>query len=110
MHILGVAMATEALECAVLLSTGETVLFGLGLQHRTQDILDNEIADITDSRDRGDVFSPRFILGSLNGGVDKVCLSDIGMFIVSDDKSHQFNRSIVQGSWQWLSSMAYSWL
>ena len=88
-------MATEALECAVLLSTGETVLLGLGVRHRTQDVLDDEIIDLTESRDRGDVFSPRFILGRQHGGADKVCLSDIGMFIIGDNKLRDFDRSVV---------------
>lgn len=78
LHIAKVVIAPESLECAVQMTTGEIVILGLGLQPRTQDVLDDEIIDLSDVRDHGDIFIPRFIIQAQKGDPNILCLSDIG--------------------------------
>lgn len=79
-HIVKVTFAPDSLECVVQMSTGEIVVLGLGPLPRTQDILDDEILDLSDVRDHGDIYIPRFLLRGQRGSPNIVSLSDIGMF------------------------------
>ncbi|KAF8583420.1 hypothetical protein K439DRAFT_62403 [Ramaria rubella] len=83
LRIARVVVAKESLECAVQLTTGEVVMLGLGIRPRTQDELDNEIVDLSDVRDRGDIFVPRFMLQAQPGSPNTIGLSDIGFLAVA---------------------------
>jgi hypothetical protein len=78
LHIARVVIAQDSLDCAVQISSGEIVVLGLGLQPRTQDILDDEVFYLNDLRDRGDIYIPRFILQAQKGNPNILCLSDVG--------------------------------
>ncbi|KAF8515733.1 lethal giant larvae like, C-terminal-domain-containing protein [Hysterangium stoloniferum] len=82
-HITDIIFARKSLECIVQLSTGELVVFGLGIRQRTQDVLDDELVDISDVRDLGQIFSSRFILKPQRGDPAIVCISDIGFLAVA---------------------------
>lgn len=73
-----VTIARVSLECVVQLTTGEIVVLGLGLQLRTQDVLDDEILDLSDVQDHGDVYTPRFILKAQRSSPVILSLCDIG--------------------------------
>jgi hypothetical protein len=80
LRIVRVILARGSLEGVVHLSTGEIVVLGIGLSSRTQDVLDDEILDLSDVRDHGDTYTPRFILQAQTSNPEILCLSDIGTF------------------------------
>jgi len=80
LRVAKVMIAPVSLECVMQMTTGEIVVLGLGLQLRTQDVLDDEILDLSDMRDHGDIYVPRFILKVQKSNPVILCLSDIGTF------------------------------
>ena len=85
LRVARVMIARVSLECVVQMNTGEIVVLGLGPQLRTQDVLDDEILDLSHVRCHGDAYVPRFILKAQKSGAVIFCLSDIGAFLVLYD-------------------------
>ncbi|KIJ47353.1 hypothetical protein M422DRAFT_28963 [Sphaerobolus stellatus SS14] len=73
-----------SLECAIEISTGEILIFGIGTASRTEDDLPEEIIDVRDIRNSGDgSFTSRFIIKAQKSKPAIISVSDIGFLALT---------------------------